>query len=228
MNMNRENVTIHKDFGALKTRHRELRKSFDESFSIRIHRALSWLERAEKETGDADAAFIFYWISFNANYSIDRASSNRLSEGQQFRDFFNLVTKLDKSNRLYAIVWERFTQEIRGLLNNEYIYANFWQIASSDDANSWREGFERTKDTVNKALVAKNTVVILQILFSRLYTLRNQLVHGNSTWNGAINRQQVRDGFKIISNLQPLFLSIMMENPDENWGELAFPIVNMD
>jgi hypothetical protein len=214
-------------YPGLKARHRELRVNFDEQFSIRIHRALSWLERAEKETNDPDAAFLFYWISFNANYSIDRASSNRASEGQQFRDFFNLVTRLDQANQLYAMVWERFTQEIRSVLNNEYIYANFWQISKREDAESWQTGFEQTKDIVNRALVAKNTVVILQILFSRLYTLRNQLVHGNATWGGTVNRQQVNDGFKLISNLQPLFLSIMLDNPDENWGELAFPIVDM-
>ena len=40
-------------------------------------------------------------------------------------------------------------------------------------------------------------------------------------------KAQVNDGYKLISNLQPLFLSIMLDNPDENWGELAFPIVDM-
>ena len=226
--MNKEKFNDDGSFVALKARHRNLRHNFDENFSIRIHRALSWLERAEKETDDADAAFIFYWISFNANYSINQSSSNRISEGRQFRDFFNLVSKLDKSNILYEIVWQRFTQEIRSLLNNEYIYANFWQISQHDEGGDWEKGFQETKEIINKALVAKNTVVILQILFSRLYTLRNQLVHGNATWNGTINRQQVNDGFKIISNLQPLFLSIMMDNPNQNWGKLAFPIVDIN
>ena len=33
----------------LKALHRALRNEFDEQFSIRLHRALSWLERAERE-----------------------------------------------------------------------------------------------------------------------------------------------------------------------------------
>ncbi len=41
-----------------------------DSLNLRLSRALSWLERAEKEygagVGDLDAAFIFYWIAFNA------------------------------------------------------------------------------------------------------------------------------------------------------------------
>ena len=57
--MNGNKISEDKTFNALKARHRELRESFDESFSIRIHRALSWLERAEKEADDADVVFYF-------------------------------------------------------------------------------------------------------------------------------------------------------------------------
>ena len=142
--MSNDKLMINESFVTLKARHRKLRQNFDESFSIRIHRALSWLERAEKEIDDADAAFIFYWISFNANYSIDRDAGNRMSEGQQFYDFFYLITKLDTSDRIYSIVWSRFTQEIRSLLNNEYIYANFWYI-SQKDQEDWKKVSKKQK-----------------------------------------------------------------------------------
>ena len=214
------------NFLALKARHRDMRQDFDTEFSIRLHRALSWLERAEKESEDHDAGFIFYWISFNANYSIEQSSDNHLTEGQQFRNFFSLIIGLDSNNKIYEMVWQRFTQEIRSILNNEFIYASFWHVEEQTDKDSWRQGFEQSKAVVNKALATKNSVVILQVLFSRLYTLRNQMVHGNATWNGKVNRQQVTDGFKLISNLQPLFLSIMMDNPNSDWGDLAYPIID--
>ena len=51
--------------------------------------------------------------------------------------------------------------------------------------------------------------------------LRNQLIHGNATWNGQLNRQQVNDGYRLLSALQPVFLSIMMSNPHKDWGRLA-------
>ena len=112
----------------LKALHRALRNEFDEQFSIRIHRALSWLERAERETDDPDAGFLFNWISFNANYSIKQDFSKKLSEGQKFRDFFNLIIKVDDDKLIYSSVWSHFTNEIRSILNNEFIYANFWHI----------------------------------------------------------------------------------------------------
>ena len=40
------------NFEELKALHRERRDHFDEGFSTRVHRALSWLHRAEKETED--------------------------------------------------------------------------------------------------------------------------------------------------------------------------------
>ena len=160
--MNSENSTISGDFEALKTRHRELRENFDESFSIRIHRALAGLNGQKKKS--MMLTFIFYWISFNANYSIDRASSNRMSEGQQF-GFFNLVTRLDKSNSLYAIVWERFAQEIQPSKQRIHLCKLLAYFAKGD-ADNWQKGFQETRDIVNQALVAKNTVVILQILLA--------------------------------------------------------------
>lgn len=44
---------------ALKTRQRAIRHTFPEGLGLRVHRALSWLNRADQETEDDDARFIF-------------------------------------------------------------------------------------------------------------------------------------------------------------------------
>ena len=67
-----------------------------------------------------------------------------MSEGQQFYDFFYLITKLDTSDMIYSIVWNRFTQEIRSLLNNEYIYTNFWY--NSQKVERIGKRFQKTKN----------------------------------------------------------------------------------
>ena len=36
---------------------------------LRVHRAISWIGRAEVCGTDADAKFIFLWIAFNAAYA---------------------------------------------------------------------------------------------------------------------------------------------------------------
>ena len=47
--------------------------SLPDALQLRIHRALSWIGRAEREADDDDAAFIFYWIAFNAVYAEDKS-----------------------------------------------------------------------------------------------------------------------------------------------------------
>ena len=89
-----------------------------------------------------------------------------------------------------------------------------------------KKKFSQSKSKVLNALKGKNTLLILEILFDRLYTLRNQLMHGSATWNGKINRSQVTDGQSIISFLIPTILNIMMENHNEDWGKLTFPVIN--
>lgn len=75
------------------------------------------------------------------------------------------------------------------------------------------------------ALKARDTLTILQILFDRLYVLRNQLIHGGATWGGSVNRDQVRDGARILSVLVPTFIELMMDAPDLDWGQPAYPVV---
>jgi len=74
-------------------------------------------------------------------------------------------------------------------------------------------------------LQARNTAEILSLVFDRLYVLRNQLVHGGATWNSRVNRDQVRDGAAILAFLMPVFVDVMMDHPDEDWGRPFYPVV---
>ena len=56
------------EHSALKQRHRLVRNGHPTNLTLRIHRALSWLHRAE-QSEDMDGKFIFLWIAFNAAYA---------------------------------------------------------------------------------------------------------------------------------------------------------------
>lgn len=70
-----------------------------------------------------------------------------------------------------------------------------------------------------------NTVKVIAILFERLYVLRNQLVHGSSTWNSGINRSQVSDGAKIMDVVVPIVIHLIMSQPRRQWGEPCYPVI---
>lgn len=125
------------DYQSLKTRHRNERDAHHPNLALRVHRALSWLSRAE-QAEDVDGRFIFLWIAFNAAYATD-----------------------------------------------------------IDDHQ----------------------------MFNRIYTLRNQLIHGGTTWEGSVNRTQLRDCAKLLGKLVPLVILLMLDNPRTLWGEACDPVV---
>ena len=72
----------------LKSKQRKIREDFPENLGLRVHRALSWLQRAEMAEDDFDAAFIFYWIAFNAAYAEDLQELLPTGERRVFDIFF--------------------------------------------------------------------------------------------------------------------------------------------
>ncbi len=217
----------------LKARSREERDSSPQAVNLRVHRAISWLNRAEQETNDPDAAVIFYWIAFNAAYGRDQDvdeidnGSRVSSERGLFRDFFELALRLDTDKQIYNEIWQRFSGPIRILLNNQYVFQPFWDNQrGKSEAKNWETRFQNSTRISMEALAKQDTVTVLAIVFDRLYVLRNQLVHGGATWQSSVNRRQVEDGASILSFLVPLFVSVMMDNPSEDWGEPAYPPVD--
>ena len=86
--------------------------------------------------------------------------------------------------------------------------------------------FELNKSKVLKALSEQNTHVILTSVFNHIYTLRNQVFHGGSTFLSRVNREQLRDACAILEALLPEFIHIMLKYPDEEqWGQPFYPIV---
>lgn len=212
-------------YQALKERHRQERDQQHPNLSLRIHRALSWLNRAE-QADDADGRFIFLWIAFNAAYATDIDEQRRLSEQETFKAFLEKLCSLDKSHRIEKLVWSEFSGGIRMLLDNPYVFQSFWDHQNGKiNEEQWKERFASGKRVASAALASRNTPTVLGVLFNRIYTLRNQLVHGGATWNSSINRSQLRDCCNLLGKLVPLIILIMLDNPDTLWGDACYPVV---
>jgi hypothetical protein len=210
----------------LKEKQRKLREDFPTALTLRVHRALSWLGRAEKEAGDLDICFILLWIGFNAAYAADIEAA-LTGERERFRSFFAGLVELDRHNRIYDAVWRRFPNEIRLLLSNKYVYSPFWAHQNGVPGNEdWADRLAASHRAVNSAMARHDTPRILSVIFDRLYVLRNQLIHGGATWNSSANRDQVRDGAAVMGWLLPIFIDIMMEHAEHEWGMPQYPVVD--
>jgi hypothetical protein len=212
---------------ALKAKQRALRAGFPETMGLRVHRSISWIGRAEASLDDHDARFLFLWIAFNAAYA-DENEFQRIAPGERatFSSFFGKMVALDSDERLYKAIWQSFSGPIRMLMQNRYVFNPFWQYHNGIDGfENWEERFQASSRSFAHSLQAQDTARILSFVFDRLYVLRNQIMHGGSTWNSGVNRNQVRDGAAILGFLMPVFLDIMMDNPHEDWGRPFYPVV---
>src|SRR3546814_4428797 len=99
----------------LKAKQRELRGNFPEPLTLRVHRALSWLRRAEAEQTDEDVRFILLWIGFNAAYAGDVEASRVIAipEGERglFQAFFATLVGFRS---------EEHTSELQSLMRISY------------------------------------------------------------------------------------------------------------
>lgn len=209
----------------LKERHRRERDSYPQALSLRVHRALSWRNKAE-QCEDYDSQFIFLWISFNAAYAQDFDYKQDFTQRGLYQEFLGKIEHLDKSKKLSDIVWSQYSTSIRLILNSEFIFQAVWKFQSGAiTEDKWKQEQPRAKAAANNALASGDTTTVLSILFSRLYTLRNQLLHGGATYNSQTNRKQLRDCTSLLSSIVPTIIELMMDGADQLWGDAIYPLV---
>ena len=210
-----------------------------EAPNLRLRRALSWLSRAEEEFArdDFDAAFIFHWIAFNAAYG---RLGPEPTEKKFFHEYLQRVISHD-GDAVKKATWS-LEFPIRRLINNKYVFQLFWDYYNQESSDSkWEKEFKDRKNQIERALHQRtlalqqktarhigNTIgssCLLCELFDRLYTLRNQLLHGGATCRGSVNRHQVKTGAEIMTVLVPCFLEVMIQYPEADWGSPRYPPV---
>jgi len=111
-------------------------------------------------------------------------------------------------------------------VDNKFTFEPFWTaMRTHDSSGNWEARFAASKKAALASVMNGETATVLGIVFDRLYVLRNQLVHGGATWASRTNRAQVGDAAAILGTLVPLIVSIMMENPEQDYGDVLYPVV---
>ena len=215
------------NFEELKARHRMAREHSLANLNLRVHRSLSWLQRAE-QAEDEDGRFIFLWIAFNAAYATEINDNYRLSEQATFRGFLEKLCELDEHKQIEQLVWQEFSGSIRMLLDTPFVLQSFWDYHSGKISEAqWKDRLAQGKKMATLALASGNTPQLLGVVFNRLYTLRNQLIHGGATWNSSVNRKQLKDCANLLGKLVPVIIELMMAHPDTLWGDACYPVVEL-
>jgi hypothetical protein len=209
---------------SLKARHQSCMDQHAEPSRVRLHRAISWIARAEAETNDIDARFIFLWIAFNAAYA--REFGFEAPERERLRQYFQAIVAVDSEGALRQALFGQFTGPIRTLVENKFVFDPFWRaLRDHDSSDRWETQFAASRKAAMQAVMAGDSVTVLAVVFDRLYVLRNQLVHGGATWNSKVNRAQLQDGAAILHVLVPAMVELMLSHPELEFGPILYPVI---
>lgn len=210
---------------ALLTLYTSTKKNIAEPIRLRVYRCISWLKKAELSEDDLDIKFISLWIAFNAIYAKD--VDLQMSDRSAFRQFLQIVNKRAK-NEVYELTWKKYPAEIRILLDNKYVFQPFWEFHNGRYSEAaWLEDFASEKQSVKRSLETQDSESLLMVLFSRIYTLRNQIFHGGSTYASKANRAALGNACKLLGVYTELFLKIVLEDPnEEEWGVPYYPYIS--
>ena len=192
----------------------------------RMRRARSWLHLSENSKSH-DEKFIFLWIAFNAAYGTELPSDNedknkspnenpsrrRSEEIRRFTDFVSKIVERDHEKAIETILWKKFpgldlfenkkksSGPVEGLLKNNYVFSLFWKwVKGKREGENWEAKFEESNQRVFKARKEGNVHMVLEEVLKRLYVLRNQIIHGGTTYVVGKGRDQIRDGSRIMDD----------------------------
>lgn len=209
----------------LKVRLKELYTKESDNDIIRLHRAISWVKCAEETNNNPDLKFITYWIAFNACYADAEAHEYVLSEKKRFKDFIGRLVIFDKEERFFELLWYKFSGPVRLLIDNKFAYKQFWDSQRGEKVD-WKILFNQSIIDSRNYLAHQQVDKLLGLVLDRLYTVRNQLIHGGATYKSKLNRSQVKDAGEILGFLMPIIIDIMITNIREDWGAINYPVIN--
>lgn len=198
-------------------------KNYNDNIRLKLHRALSWLNAADSQKGNLDFCFISLWIAVNAIYADELGETG---DRDGLHRFLQTVCDLDTDKELYALVWNTFSDNLRLFLQNKFIFQPFWdEHNASENTEKWKERFKYENKQALSAIAKQNTAAILHIVFRRLYTLRNQILHGGASFESSVNNGQKKEACTFLSNVLPIVLKIIMQHYSRDWGKPYYPLI---
>jgi hypothetical protein len=167
-----------------------------EAAKIRLHRARSWLRKTH-DASDTASRFIFLWVAFNALYGRPRYRRDISLPRDETQDFIGFLGELDGLSRgAIGDVMRRVEADVEKILQNPFLVR--------ECGESWDKGQIRDRGRRRAtASVQYDKAHRVEQVVRRLYTLRNQLLHGAATAGGRRNDESLRHAIPILAMVVP-------------------------
>lgn len=194
-----------------------------QNFQIRVHRSLSWLERALEldDEQQPDGRLLYAWIALNALYSSwDQAAGHAVGDADSRRAFAPMLIGIDKAGLLTEQI-KSLEPDILWLLENKFLDPHFWTAPTKTKnvPGRYHRGIRLYRDECWGS--------ILEYALERIAVLRGQIAHGAATRGSRLNRPSLQRCRKVLEALLPVVLQLIIEHrADDNWPPLCYPPID--
>lgn len=196
------------------------KRDANQSFAIRVWRALSWLEQAELAS-DVDSRFVNAWIAFNALYGRTDEQNHSWGDREAWSTFLAIIWRVDHEGHLRTLLCRKQLPVLR-LIENRFLYDKFWLHPQANHVSILSAKVRELLPRFGK----HNMLPILDTLFDRIYVMRLQVFHGASTKGSSMNRRTVSACTEMLCEFLPTMIDIMIRNGvGTDWGRVCFPPV---
>jgi hypothetical protein len=191
-----------------------------QNFQIRVHRSLSWFERAQEldRREQPDGRLLYGWIALSSLYGTwCPESGHAVRDGESRQAFLDMLLEIDQGCRL-AEQLELLREDVLWVLENKFLDPRFWQ--DPEHPGNVRAQYHRGV----RVYYEKNWHLLLDYTFERIAVLRGQIVHGAATRGSRLNRESLSRCTKVLEALLPVILQLVIEHrADDDWPPLCYP-----
>ena len=203
--------------------HRSGRR-YSDGVHLRIYRCLSWADRAEALTpADPDLSFVLRTIGFNALWGQEyRPGQERPSQLRECTNFLLALAAADPQDRLLGWICSADPM-LDDIYANPFFHREFWSEPGSENL----AGQETISGKLERWRADRRAERLLEELIRRMLLLRGQLIHGNATLGGKVNRSTVEPAASVMDLLLRRCLEILVLDgghaADLRWTPVPYP-----
>ncbi|MGI9498052.1 MAG: hypothetical protein ACR2NK_18490 [Mariniblastus sp.] len=192
--------------------------------AVRMHRTFSWLAAAECEDPEdqLDEKLIFRWIGLNSLFGRWNSCDHEPErDGRALTGFLTVMEECDKDALIKAYLIEQQTL-ISQICSDPFVNKFFWKALGTERRFNQR----RDEISIQRMYGDENYCQILHEVFSRIYLVRCQLIHGAATFGSKLNREIVKQCGIVLKGMIFAIIKIITDHAwSENWDDLCYPPV---
>ena len=180
-----------------------------EDVRIRVHRSLTWMERAESRAGDeADTALIEWWAALSALFTrLSAVTGQPLAEREAAASFARQLFSWDRDGALGSVL-ARLQEHALLIWQDPYLTRALGAALSGSTVET----------------LPTDPAVMLGGLLERVGLSVRQLTIGAAAYGGSQNRQSVERSTRVLAVFLPAALEVITEHGYiDDWGALCSP-----